>query len=494
MARCRPLLLLACLLMLSACRGEDAIPTSPAGAPATDAVAVEAATDLQAEPGEDAPALAGDDATVEAPPPRAPYVPWSGEWPVPDKVERDGKEADLLVQFGDIDNFGFGFPNDYDPFSGRPSRIHPYPRGPSEDDAPGTDRIFVISGYVDPEPADGRWVRRDGYTSRSTRPDNQPFPLRLAFDLDGLEIRAAALQLFVDDFQPARFGSRYHVRINGQDLPEIAASMNQLDQTGPIGKLLTVQLLPERLHLLDSGRIEIDIDDAHSNIGDGFAFDFVRLLVNPKPWASAGTVRGRVTDRERGEALPGVLVSASNTRQATTDADGRYLLEGVPAGMLVTSASHPDYLPAATTKDLAAGAELELDFTLDPNPRTSTSLGDQLDDAGKVDLYGIHFDTDQATLKPDSEAVLEQVHAALAARPALAIVIAGHTDAEGDDAHNLALSERRAAAVRSSLEGKGIASARMRSEGHGESAPVAGNDTPEGRALNRRVEIRDANR
>lgn len=87
--------------------------------------------------------------------------------------------------------------------------------------------------------------------------------------------------------------------------------------------------------------------------------------------------------------------------------------------------------------------------------------------------------------------MLEQVRSLLAARPALRVIVAGHTDAEGSEAHNLALSQRRAAAVVAWLAGKGVAADRLQSEGHGESRPVAGNDSAEGRTLNRRVEIRD---
>ena len=70
--------------------------------------------------------------------------------------------------------------------------------------------------------------------------------------------------------------------------------------------------------------------------------------------------------------------------------------------------------------------------------------------------------------------------------------VAGHTDAAASDAHNRELSERRAQAVVAWLVEEGVDAARLQAEGHGESRPVAGNDSAEGRALNRRVEIRDA--
>ena len=104
----------------------------------------------------------------------------------------------------------------------------------------------------------------------------------------------------------------------------------------------------------------------------------------------------------------------------------------------------------------------------------------------------IYFDTDKDRLKDESGPVLEQVQALLEARPGLRLVVAGHTDAEGADAHNLDLSNRRAAAVVAWLVARGIAADRLQSEGHGEGRPVAGNDSAAGRALNRRVELREA--
>lgn len=72
----------------------------------------------------------------------------------------------------------------------------------------------------------------------------------------------------------------------------------------------------------------------------------------------------------------------------------------------------------------------------------------------------------------------------------LRISIEGHTDATGDDAHNLSLSERRALSVRTFLvEQYGIAGERLEAKGLGEAKPVDGNDTPEGRQNNRRVEL-----
>lgn len=104
-------------------------------------------------------------------------------------------------------------------------------------------------------------------------------------------------------------------------------------------------------------------------------------------------------------------------------------------------------------------------------------------------LYGVLFDFNQATLKPESEPVLAKVAALLQAKPTLHVELQGHTDNVGADDANLKLSNARAAAVSAWLAGHGIAAGRLASKGFGETKPVADNGTPEGRAKNRRVEL-----
>jgi outer membrane protein OmpA-like peptidoglycan-associated protein len=116
-------------------------------------------------------------------------------------------------------------------------------------------------------------------------------------------------------------------------------------------------------------------------------------------------------------------------------------------------------------------------------------LAQALADAGHVALYGIYFDTDKATLRPDSEATLIQIQKLLTSHPAMKLEIQGHTDNTGTRAHNQALSEERAAAVKAWLVVHGIDAARLTTRGYADTKPVADNNTPQGRALNRRVEL-----
>jgi OmpA-OmpF porin, OOP family len=109
---------------------------------------------------------------------------------------------------------------------------------------------------------------------------------------------------------------------------------------------------------------------------------------------------------------------------------------------------------------------------------------------GKYVTHGINFDTDSDRLKSESAPILKQVAAGLEKNPNLKLEIDGYTDSVGDAAHNLDLSQRRAGAVRSVLVSQfGIDAARLSSNGFGAAKPIGSNDTPEGRAANRRVEF-----
>jgi outer membrane protein OmpA-like peptidoglycan-associated protein len=105
-------------------------------------------------------------------------------------------------------------------------------------------------------------------------------------------------------------------------------------------------------------------------------------------------------------------------------------------------------------------------------------------------VYGIYFDFNQDTIKPESEPVLKEIAQAIVDRPDWKLMIAGYTDNIGGDKYNLDLSQRRSASVKRALvERYHVDGSRLSTAGYGDSSPIDTNDTLEGRARNRRVEL-----
>jgi len=104
-------------------------------------------------------------------------------------------------------------------------------------------------------------------------------------------------------------------------------------------------------------------------------------------------------------------------------------------------------------------------------------------------LRNLFFDTDKYDLKPESAEELLQLVELMKMNPKMEVMITGHTDNQGAADYNVKLSENRAASVVAYLVKAGIASARLKWKGYGDSRPAAANDTEEGRAKNRRIEL-----
>ncbi len=111
-----------------------------------------------------------------------------------------------------------------------------------------------------------------------------------------------------------------------------------------------------------------------------------------------------------------------------------------------------------------------------------------------IDLPGVNFQTNSDRLLPGAERVLADAAATLRKNKDLVVEVAGHTDSDGSAAHNEGLSERRAITVRDYLINQGVNRGNLTVKGYGESAPIADNATPEGKARNRRVELRILNK
>lgn len=123
-------------------------------------------------------------------------------------------------------------------------------------------------------------------------------------------------------------------------------------------------------------------------------------------------------------------------------------------------------------------------------PTDAPEIEQSLEQSGRAQVYGIYFDFGSATIRPESEPVLKQIADALAKNPSWKLRVEGHTDNVGTDPSNLELSRRRAEAVKQALVARyRVQPDRLTTAGFGASRPEESNDTLEGRARNRRVEL-----
>ncbi len=120
----------------------------------------------------------------------------------------------------------------------------------------------------------------------------------------------------------------------------------------------------------------------------------------------------------------------------------------------------------------------------------AASLANDINRTGHASVYGIYFDTGKADIKPESDGTLKEIGKLMQGNPSLKLYVVGHTDNQGTVDMNMDLSRRRAQAVLTALTTKyAVPAARLRAFGNGPYAPVASNDTEEGRTKNRRVEL-----
>ncbi|MBV8374978.1 MAG: OmpA family protein [Candidatus Eremiobacteraeota bacterium] len=420
--------------------------------------------------------------TPATPPPGLP-AGWANEY---ERVV-NGREAALLVRTGAIDNFGYGWPSHYTPFSGRSTPSHPWPCQPRPGAAPGTDRIML--GSAVPTNPDGSTTHAlEGYSGCSKRPDNLPQAIALNVGDLPPRIHDVFIQAFVDDFQPVPLHSHFQVTLNGTRLPNFEDAINQLDQTGPIGKLMTIELLPEYWPIVKSGAVNLLFDDPTTGKADGYAVNFARVLVNHQPWRYAVNISCTVVDAATQKPLSKADVEAADSK-AQTGANGNCSLSDVPAGLVSVNAAAIGYDGAVQLLDLPAGQHGTANFQLKRHKETVADLRKQIQQSGTVAVYGIHFDTASAKIRPDSLPSLNQILALVQSRPNARWIIAGHTDNQGGADYNMGLSVARAHSVVTWLTEHGVPADDLTAKGYGLTRPIADNATDAGRALNRRVEV-----
>ena len=338
-----------------------------------------------------------------------------------------------------------------------------------------------LQGYFSVDPLSAARCTRE-------RALTMPAPIILPVGSFRFELRSVVVQIFVDDFQPLPLHSHFQVSLNGTRIPTFEYAINSLDQSGPIGKLLTLKLLPEYFPLIESGTVKMLIDDPTTRVQDGYAVDFVRILLNPYKFKYQVSLAARVLDADKNTPISGATVTAA-LESAATDAQGKCEFKDLPAGLVIATASAPGYDENSVPVDLPAGQNGNAEIRLHRHQENTAALEQSIAQTGSATIYGIHFDTNSSKLRPDSLPALNAVLGLVKNHPDSHWIISGHTDNQGNAALNQPLSEARAKSVVAWLKQHGADVSRLAPEGFGATRPVADNATANGRALNRRVEV-----
>ena len=405
-----------------------------------------------------------------------------GDWAKNYVTLSNTREAEYMIRVGDIDNLNCHWPENFNPFCGQSTPSHEWPTEINPADVIGMDRIILGTSYKGENGADGY----SGSYSKDTKP--VPFIMDLK-GIKQLKINKIEMQIFLDDFQAPVFGSRFTATINGKRFYNFEKILNALNQTGPIGKLVTIEIPAELLTEFTKDIVEFLIDDPSTSIGDGYAIDFIKFLFNPKDaLIYKGNLTGKVLNPD-GEPLSGVKISLSNSKPTVTKPDGTFQYKDLIPGLYILTAYKRGYKIVNQNIDIECDQTFETEIDFEQSPMLKFN-GKEITDGDTVIFNKIQFAVGGSSLSESAKTELDKIYQLLADNESVEIELSGYTSSEGDPLVNKNLSLNRVDACKKYIVDKGIAPGRIYTIGMGPDNPVAPNDTEENRAKNRRVELR----
>ncbi|UJR84306.1 OmpA family protein [Sandaracinus amylolyticus] len=244
---------------------------------------------------------------------------------------------------------------------------------------------------------------------------------------------------------------------------------------------------------LEPGEVVVDLTHPEYNAGRCSATIVaeggdVEVRCELQPLPRLGDVRGTLRS-DTGTPVVGanVQVTGPQAFSVSSDAGGGFARQGLPPGTYTARIDAEGYLITQETFEVRPRETATPEITVIARPRRA------LVDVRAREIIirrQVNFATDSAEILPDSAPLLSEIADALLRNPQIRRVeIQGHTDNQGEDAHNMDLSQRRAEAVRTWLIGLGVEADRLTAQGYGETRPLVPNITAPNRARNRRVQF-----
>ncbi|MCB0792840.1 MAG: PD40 domain-containing protein [Flavobacteriales bacterium] len=320
-------------------------------------------------------------------------------------------------------------------------------------------------------------LQEDGTFSR---PEKLPETINTPFQEESVQIHPDGRTLY--------FSSDGHPGFGGSD---IYVSRRQDDGTwGPalnLGWPINTGGNENSLLVSADGRIAYFASDRPGGQGDLDLYSF-ELYPEARP-QPVSYIKGRVSDKDTGKPIEAdvMLYDLKEQRLATAaysdPTTGEFLVCLPTERAYALNAGAEGYLFFSRNYDITGSGTAIRPYVLNI-PMSPLQSG------GSISLRNVFFASASAELLPESHLELDKVVRLLFVNPTVRLEVAGHTDDVGGEQDNLDLSQRRAAAVRDYLIAKGVAADRLEARGYGETKPIAPNDSEEGRAQNRRTEVK----
>ncbi len=196
---------------------------------------------------------------------------------------------------------------------------------------------------------------------------------------------------------------------------------------------------------------------------------------------------------DKGAAEPGELKIRRNIQDALKKIGGKVLFDdnfNKTSTIVVQKDNKETWVEVRSYNNMYRLWIVEKEIMKQEVVANAEAMGNDINETGHVSIYGIYFDTGKSEIKPESDAAISEIAKLLKNNGSLNVYVVGHTDNVGSFDSNMKLSKDRADAVSKILTDKyGIAAVRLKPYGVSSLSPVTSNDTEDGRAKNRRVEL-----
>lgn len=222
-------------------------------------------------------------------------------------------------------------------------------------------------------------------------------------------------------------------------------------------------------------------------------FDSYRFIVEKNPQVIEGHKYYIQYNLNAGASEPGELKIRRNVQDALKKIGGKVVFDdnfNKTSTIVIQKDDKETWVEVRSYSNMYRLNIVEREVMKQEITANADAMGNDINNTGHVAVYGIYFDSGKTEIKPESDMAIEQISKLLSANPALKLYVVGHTDNVGTIEANMKLSKDRADAVVNALVTKyAIPAARLKAYGVASLTPVASNDTEEGKAKNRRVEL-----